>query len=246
LFDHVAESIGDKVTQVVQNVSGGVIDSLHLDEKFKTMADNVLDQIAPKAGELTIDEAQKFIPAFKKLDQATSRDFDGEATEACTTQIFGYRQKIHDFCEDVSEDVADCLTGQTSDPTTGILRCLYRVVSWIMRACKEGVQTAVELLKKVIPDCVEPCCFSCLGLEGKVVGWVTATFNKVVDILEVVIQEALRSVGVPDWICDKVDFNGNASADHAQDDDEPAKARKAREVAAEAAPSQVSFEAVCS
>ncbi|CAK0818984.1 unnamed protein product [Prorocentrum cordatum] len=210
--DHIVDGIQDQAAQVTNLLSHGVADALHLDDKFKAMADNVLDQMAPRAGELTIDEAQEFIPAFKRLDQATSRDFDGEATEACTNKILGYRSKIHDFCE----DVVDCFADMASDPSTGVLNCLYRVISWIMRACKEGVQMAVDLLKKVIPDCIEPCCFSCLSLEGKLVGWVTATFNKVVDILEGVIQEALKSAGVPDWICDRVDFNGNASADRAQ------------------------------
>ncbi|CAK0818980.1 unnamed protein product [Prorocentrum cordatum] len=237
--DHIVDGIQDQAAQVTNLLSHGVADALHLDDKFKAMADNVLDQMAPRAGELTIDEAQEFIPAFKRLDQATSRDFDGEATEACTNKILGYRSKIHDFCE----DVVDCFADMASDPSTGVLNCLYRVISWIMRACKEGVQMAVDLLKKVIPDCIEPCCFSCLSLEGKLVGWVTATFNKVVDILEGVIQEALKSAGVPDWICDRVDFNGNASADRAQDDDEPVKVRKAREAAGEAAPPQMSIEA---
>jgi hypothetical protein len=224
---------------VVENVSDGVIDALHLDEKFKQMADHVLDQVAPKAGEMTIDEALSFVPAFDRLDKATSRDLDREATEACTSIILGYRQKIHDFCEDITEYLVDHL----SDPATGALSCLYRIVSWIMRACKEGVQGAVDLLKKVIPDCIEPCCFSCLGLAEKLSSWVTSTFNKVVDILEGIIQEAMRSVGVPDWICDKVDFNGNASADNAKDEDEPVKVRKARELAIENAPPQMSFNA---
>lgn len=236
---HVVEDIEDRVSQVVEHIAEGVADALHLDEMFKRMADHVLDEVAPKAGEMTIDEAQDFIPAFDRLDKATSRDLHGEATEACTSRILGYRQKIHDFCEDVT----DALTDQLSDPTAGILSCLYRVFNWILRACKEGIRTAVDLLKKVIPDCIEPCCFSCLGLEGKLASWVTSTYNKVVDILEGIIQEALRSVGVPDWICDKVDFNGNASADNARDEDEPVKARKARELAVEVAPPQMSLEA---
>jgi hypothetical protein len=234
-FDDMKEAI----EEAVDAVRDQVVDSLGLDDKFKSVADNTLDDVAPKAGDMCIEDAIQFIPGFQKMDDATSRDLDGEAKEACKDTILGFRGKIHDFCEDIVE-----LLKEGFDMVGAALKCLYKVVSWILRACKEGVQMAIELLKKVIPDCCEPCCLNCFGLADKLAEWFQATFSKIVDMVEDFIKQALRSVGVPEFICEKVDFNGNSNADDAKDDDEPEKAKKAKargEGPAEDAPDQVTM-----
>merc|ERR1712137_88520 len=116
---------------------------------------------------MVVTDAVDYIPGFEKLDNATSRDIDGEAKEACASKILSFREKIRDFCEDVVEFLKD-----TSDVLGGALKCIYKVVSWILRACKEGVQVAIDLVKKVIPDCCEAACLSCLGLGEKLVEFV--------------------------------------------------------------------------
>jgi len=175
-----------------------------------------LDDIAPKAGDVVVEEASNFIPAFQKLDDRVPQDLDGAAKAACAATILGFRSKIHDFCQDVVE-----LLKEGADMIGAALKCLYKVTSWILRACKEGVEAAVELLKRVIPDCCEAACLSCMGLASKLGQWVSTAFNTIVDIVEDFLKAALRTFGVPEWICEKVDFNGNSSADYANDEDGP-------------------------
>lgn len=238
-IEGVMEQVQDQIENAADAVRDAAVDALGLDDKFKNAADNTLDDIAPKAGDMVIEDAVDFIPGFRKLDDATSRDLDEEAKEACTQKILGFRERIHDFCEDVVEFLKE-----GCDMVGSALKCLYKVVSWILRACKEGVQTAVELLKKVIPDCCEPCCFSMCGLGAKLVDWVTTTFNKLIKkMVEDFIKAALRNLGVPEFICEKIDFNGNSSADDARDDDEPKRKQRALlDVQAEAPPQQEAME----
>lgn len=219
----------------VDSVRDAAVDSLGLDQKFKDSSDDTLDEIAPKAADMVVEDAVAFIPHFQKFDDATPRDIDGEAKEVCSSTILSFREKIHDFCEDVVDRLKE-----GSDPVDMALDVLYKVVSWILRACKEGVQAAVDLLKKVIPDCIEPCCLTCLGLGQKLAEFASTTFNKLVDMVEEIIKAALGKFGVPSFILEKIDFN-NSNPDNATDDDEPIKAKKAREAGeapAEAAPDQ--------
>lgn len=242
-FDEGIDAIEGQMVDVLAHVSHGVdsmrdavVDSLGLDEKFKSVSDNTLDEVAPKAGDMVIEDAVHFIPSFRRLDNATPQDLQGASKAACSDTILSFRAKIHDFCDDVVEALKE-----GADMLASALRCLYKVASWILRACREGVQMAVDLLKKVIPDCCEAACLSCAGLGAKLIKWVTTVFNKIVDVVEDLIQRALRTFGVPDWICEKVDFNGNANADNATDDDEPMKAKREKRLQAtqgEYAPAQ--------
>merc|ERR1712083_122944 len=121
--------------------------------------------------------------------------------------------------------------GFIAEGISAICHCLYKVVSWILRACKEGVKFAVDMLKKVIPDCCEKACLSCMGLTQKLAQWITKVMNNLINMVEDCVQTFLRAVGVPEWICVKVDFNGDdkPDAEKANDDDEPVKKKKARE-----------------
>lgn len=235
-MEHVLAQVADGV----DDLRDGVVDALGLDEKFKSVSDNTLDEVAPKAGDMVIEDAVHFIPSFKRLDDATPQDLQGASRAACTDTILSFREKIHDFCEDVVEALKE-----GADMIASALSCLYKVASWILRACREGVQIAVDLLKKVIPDCCEAACLSCAGLGAKLIMWVASVFTKIVDMVEDLIKRALHTFGVPDWICEKVDFNGNASADHATDDDEPVKVKAAKRIKAEQgedAPTQQAME----
>ncbi|CAK0857196.1 unnamed protein product [Prorocentrum cordatum] len=235
-MEHVLAQVADGV----DDLRDGVVDALGLDEKFKSVSDNTLDEVAPKAGDMVIEDAVHFIPSFKRLDDATPQDLQGASRAACTDTILSFREKIHDFCEDVVEALKE-----GADMIASALSCLYKVASWILRACREGVQIAVDLLKKVIPDCCEAACLSCAGLGAKLMMWVASVFTKIVDMVEDLIKRALHTFGVPDWICEKVDFNGNASADHATDDDEPVKvkaAKRIKEEQGEDAPTQQAME----
>lgn len=216
------EDVVEAVVDAVDDVRDAIVDALGLNDKFVDVSDNALDDIAPKAGDVVMEEASNFIPAFQKLDDRVPQDLDGAAKAACAATILGFREKIHDFCQDVVE-----LLKQGADMIGAALKCLYKVTSWILRACKEGVETAVELLKKVIPDCCEAACLSCMGLASKLGQWISTAFNKIVDMVEDFLKAALRTFGVPEWICEKVDFNGNSSADDANDDDEPLNHRHA-------------------
>jgi phage-related protein len=185
------EDVVEAVVDAVDDVRDAIVDALGLNDKFVEVSDNALDDIAPKAGDVVIEEASNFIPAFQKLDDRVPQDLDGAAKAACAATILGFRGKIHDFCQDVVE------------------------------LLKEGVEKAVELLKAVIPDCCEAACLSCMGLASKLGQWISTAFNRIVDMVEDFLKAAMRTFGVPEWICEKVDFNGNASADNANDDDEP-------------------------
>jgi hypothetical protein len=210
------EDVVEAVVDAVDDVRDAIVDALGLNDKFVEVSDNALDDIAPKAGDVVIEEASNFIPAFQKLDDRVPQDLDGAAKAACAATILGFRGKIHDFCQDVVE-----LLKEGADMIGAALKCLYKVTSWILRACKEGVEKAVELLKAVIPDCCEAACLSCMGLASKLGQWISTAFNRIVDMVEDFLKAAMRTFGVPEWICEKVDFNGNASADNANDDDEP-------------------------
>jgi hypothetical protein len=230
------EDVFATVAEGVDCIREGCFLALGLDEKFKRVSDDTLDQVAPKAGDMVIEDAVHFIPSFKRLDRATPQDLQGASKAACSHTILSFRAKIHDFCEDVVEALKE-----GADMIASALSCLYRIASWILRACREGVQMAVNLLKEVIPDCCEAACLSCAGLGAKLIEWVTTVFHKIVDMVEDLIKRALHTFGVPDWICEKVDFNGNASADNATDDDEPMKVKLAKRLQAthgESAPSQ--------
>jgi len=238
-----AEAALDAVANAADAVRDAAIDALGLDDKFKSISDNALDDAAPKAGETVVEDAVQFIPGFKKLDNMTSKDLDQEAKDVCSNKILSFRERIHDFCEDVVE-----FFKEGADLIGSALKCLYKVVSWILKACKAGVQMAVDLLKKVIPDCCEAACLSCCALTEKIAKWVKQVYDKIVDFVEDLIKKALHAIGVPDYICEKVDFNGNNGAgrnvdcDNAKDDDEPMKKIKQRQVEGEAAPEQQAME----
>jgi len=237
-IDAVGEKVGDvleDVADAAQDMQESVLRALGLDDKFKEVSDNTLDDVAPKAGAMVVEDAATFVPAFKQLDKATPQDLTGAASEGCSNTILGFREKIHDFCEDVIEFLADGING--------IVNCLYKVVSWILRACKEGVKFAVDLLKKVIPDCCEAACLSCMGLAAKLAEWMAKVMNNLINMVEDCIKAGLTAAGVPDWIVEKVDFNGDnkPDADNTNDDDEPVKKKKAREAGGEPAPQQESM-----
>jgi len=242
-LDDVIDKVEDKVEHVMENIVDAVQDTqeamlraMGLDDKFKQVSDNTLDDVAPKAGTMVVDDAKNFVPAFETLDKNTPHDLTGEASQGCQDTILGFREKIHDFCDDVVEFVAEGISG--------ICNCLYKVVSWILRACKEGVKFAVDMLKKVIPDCCEAACLSCMGLTAKIAAWIATVMNKLINMVEDCIKAGLSAVGVPDWICEKVDFNGDnkPDADKADDNDEPLKTKKSREANGEHAPQQEAME----
>merc|ERR1712087_519892 len=134
-IDAVQDKVGDvmeDVVEAVQDTQEAILRTLGLDDKFKEISDNTLDDVAPKAGVMVVEDASNFVPTFKQLDQATPQDLTGAASEGCTEKILSFREKIHDFCEDVIEFLAEGISG--------IVNCLYKVVNWIMRACKEGVK----------------------------------------------------------------------------------------------------------
>jgi hypothetical protein len=230
-----ADDMVEAVSDAVDGVRDAVVDSMGLDEKFVEVSDNCLDDIAPKAGDLVIEEASNFIPFLKTLDDALPQDLDGAAKEACTSTILSFRDKIHDFCQDVVEHLKE-----GADMIGAALKCLYKVTSWIFRACKEGVEAAVYLLKKVIPDCCEASCLAFTGFAARLGQWTSTVCNQIVDMVEDFLKKALRQVGVPEFICDKVDFNGNSSADDASDEDEPLNRRRAPKD--EGAPAQEAME----
>jgi hypothetical protein len=242
-LDDAIDAVQDKVEDVLEDVAEAVEDSqeavlraLGLDDKFKEVSDNTLDEVAPKAGTMVVEDAANFIPAFKQLDKSTPQDLTGAASEGCTNKILSFREKIHDFCVDVIEFLAEGISG--------IVKCLYKVVSWILRACKEGVKFAVDMLKKVIPDCCENACLSCTGLATKLAAWIAKVMNALINMVEDCIQAGLSAVGVPDWIVEKVDFNGDnhPDADNANDDDEPIKNKKKTREAGEQPPQQEAME----
>merc|ERR1712194_68449 len=228
--------MGEHIAETVQDTQESLLRALGLDDKFKQVSDNTLDDVAPKAGEMVVDDAKNVIPAFETLDKATTRDLVGEASEGCTDTILSFREKIHDFCEDVIEYLAEGIKA--------IVGCLYKVVSWILRACKEGVKFAVDMLKKVIPDCCETACLGCMGLTAKLAVWIATVMNKLINMVEDCIKAGLSAVGVPDWICEKVDFNGDnkPDADKADDNDESIKTQRSRMTNGEKAPQQEEME----
>lgn len=231
-----AAEVLEDVVEAAQDAQEAMLRALGLDDTFKQVSDNTLDEVAPKAGPMVVDEAAEFLPAFKQLDKATPQDLTGAASEGCTNTILSFREKIRDFCDDVVEFLAEGLSG--------IVSCLYKVVNWIVRACKEGVKYAVELLKKVIPDCCEDACLSCMGLAAKLAAWIAKVMNALIDMVEDCIKRFLTAVGCPEWIVEKVDFNGNnkPNPDNTDDNEEPIKKRKAREAGGEQAPQQESME----
>jgi hypothetical protein len=239
-IDKIEEKIEDvleKVVEAVQDTQESMLRAIGLDDKFKQVSDNTLDDVAPKAGVMVVDDAKTHIPAFESLDKATSKDITGEAQAGCQDTILSFRQKIHDFCDDVIEFLAEGIQGAVN--------CLHKVVSWILRACKEGVKFAVDMLKKVIPDCCEAACLSCMGLTAKLAHWIATVMNKLIDMVEDCIKAGLSAVGVPEWICEKVDFNGNNKPDAENlptDDDEPVSKKKLKESNGEAAPQQEAME----
>jgi len=240
-IDAVEEKVGDvmeDIVDAVEDTNEAILRALGLDDKFKQVSDNTLDDVAPKAGDMVVEDAANFVPAFKQLDKATpGTDLTGEASKGCSETILGFREKIHDFCEDVIEFCAEGIKG--------IVNCLYKVVSWILRACKEGVKFAIDMLKKVIPGCCETACLGCMGLTAKLASWMAKVMNNLINMVEDCIKAGLRAVGVPEWICEKIDFNGDnkPDADNTNDDEEPLKKKKARE-AGEQAPQQEEMEPV--
>jgi translation elongation factor EF-G len=238
-IDKIEEKIEDvleKVVEAVQDTQESMLRAIGLDDKFKQVSDNTLDDVAPKAGVMVVDDAKTHIPAFESLDKATSKDITGEAQAGCQDTILSFRQKIHDFCDDVIEFLAEGIQGAVN--------CLHKVVSWILRACKEGVKFAVDMLKKVIPDCCEAACLSCMGLTAKLAHWIATVMNKLIDMVEDCIKAGLSAVGVPEWICEKVDFNGDnkPDPDKTDDSDEPLKTQKSRMTDGEPAPKQEEME----
>lgn len=236
---NAAAAVADKIEEAVEVVEEAVdamrdkvVDSLGLDEKFKTLADRALDHTAPLAGEQVITDALEggFIPGFKTLDDMTSKDLDSEAKNACANKILSFKPRIHDFCEDVVEFMKE-----GNQIVGAALKCLHKVVSWILRACKEGVQLAVQMIKKVIPDCCEPCCLNCMGLGEKMAEFIATTFNKLVDMVENLIKEYMGDLGFPAFITDKVEFNGeDDNPDNARDDDLTEKEKIAKNKGQEA------------
>jgi hypothetical protein len=239
-IDKIEEKIEDvleKVVEAVQDTQESMLRAIGLDDKFKQVSDNTLDDVAPKAGVMVVDDAKTHIPAFESLDKATSKDITGEAQAGCQDTILSFRQKIHDFCDDVIEFLAEGIQGAVN--------CLHKVVSWILRACKEGVKFAVDMLRKVIPDCCEKACLGCCSLTAKLAAWIAQVMNKLINMVEDCIKAGLRAVGVPEWICEKVDFNGDNKPDAENlptDDDEPVSKKKLKESNGEAAPQQEAME----
>jgi hypothetical protein len=185
---------------------------------------------------MVVEDAKEFVPAFEQLDKATPQDLSGQAQEGCTEKILSFREKIHDFCEDVVEYLAAGIAA--------IVSCLHKVVNWILRACKEGVKFAVEMLRKVIPECCEKACLGCCSLTAKLAAWIAQVMNKLINMVEDCIKAGLRAVGVPEWICEKVDFNGDnkPDPDKTDDSDEPLKTQKSRMTDGEPAPKQEEME----
>jgi hypothetical protein len=233
--EKAAEVIED-VVEAAQDAQEAMLRALGLDDKFKQVSDNTLDEVAPKAGVMVVDDAAEFVPAFKQLDKATPQDLTVAASEGCTDKILSFREKIRDFCDDVVEFLAEGLSA--------IVSCLYKVVNWIMRACKEGVKFAVDMLKKVIPDCCEKACLSCAGLATKLAAWIAKVMNALINMVEDCIKKFLSACGAPEWLIEKVDFNGDnkPDPDKTDDNDEPVKKKKARETDGEAAPQQETME----
>jgi hypothetical protein len=231
-----AAEVLEDVVEAAQDAQEAVLRALGLDDKFKEVSDNTLDEVAPKAGTMVVEDAAEFVPAFKQLDKATPQDLTGAASEGCTDKILSFREKIRDFCDDVVEFLAEGLGA--------IVSCLYKVVNWIMRACKEGVKFAVDMLKKVIPDCCENACLSCAGLATKLAAWIAKVMNALINMVEDCIKKFLSACGAPDWLIEKVDFNGDnkPDPDKTDDNDEPVKKKKAREAGGEAAPQQETME----
>lgn len=238
-----AEDALAAVADAADAVRDAAIDALGLDDKFKSISDNALDDAAPMAGDMVVEDAVKFIPGFERLDKMTPQDLDGEAKQACSTKILSFRERIHDFCEDVVE-----FFKEGCDMIGSALKCLYKVVSWILKACRAGVQMAVDLLKKVIPDCCEASCLGCCALGEKITAWIKCVYDKIVDFVEDLIKAALRTFGVPESICEKVDFNGNngtgrnVSADNATESEEPRSQSKKKLEEGDAAPAQQTME----
>eukprot|EP00959_Pyramimonas_sp_CCMP1952_P416167 8719555-Pyramimonas_sp.AAC.1 len=62
-----------------------------------------------------------------------------------------------------------------------------------------------------------------MGLAAKLAEWMAKVMNNLINMVEDCIKAGLTAAGVPDWIVEKVDFNGDnkPDADNTNDDDEP-------------------------
>merc|ERR1712183_364186 len=109
------------------------------------------------------------------------------------------------------------------------LKCIHRVIRWICKAVRDGVQAGVDKLKEIMPRGLAACCMRCVLPAKKMTAHVLETSTKLIDRLEDIIRDALTQHGVPVWLCDKIDFNGNRNPDDVMDDEEPEKIARARQ-----------------
>lgn len=188
MVDDVMEKLGDTLAPLFQTRLGDI-------------STQTLEFMAPKCGETAVSKMVEKYPKLAEADKAVEQvDLVTMATDAATAAVMSFKDTILDFCGDVVERIQagfDCVTAAW--------KTLRKVLVMLLRALQGGVQTAVDTVKGVIPDCCESCVGSCFGVSiAKVV---KDCYDVLVNVVEDFVKAALRTYGIPKAITEKIEWS---------------------------------------
>merc|ERR1712176_1639933 len=117
-------------------------------------------------------------PTLEQADKAVTQvDMQDKATSAATSAVMSLKETILDFCGDVVERIQagfDCVTAAW--------KTLRKVLIMLLRALRDGVHSAVEAVKDIIPDCCEWCMGTCCGID--IAKMVRDCYDALVNVVE--------------------------------------------------------------
>lgn len=197
--DDIMDFYEDMVEDVMDRL-GHMVAPL-FQQKLASVSVQTLEFMAPKCGETAVQKMVEKYPKLKDVDKAVTQvDMTSQATDAATGAVMSQKEAVLEFCGDVVERLQagfDCVTAAW--------KTLRKVLVVLLRALRDGVNSAVDAIKARVPECCQCCLFTTIGFDIAV--FVKECYDALVDIVEEFVKGCMREKGVPKAITNKIEWS---------------------------------------